>query len=68
MTDRPDPNDLSFEDALKRLERIVETLETDPPDLETALDAYEEGTKLAQQCLDRLEQAELRVEELSLDA
>lgn len=63
----PDPDDLTFEEALQRLERIVDQLEGDPPDLETALDVYEEGVGLARHCLDRLEQAELRIEELSLD-
>lgn len=61
------PEDLSFEEALHRLESIVETLEDEPPHLEDALDAYEEGVSLAQRCLTQLEQADLRVQELSLD-
>lgn len=59
--------ELPIEDALQRLEAIVERLENDPPDLESALDAYEEGVALARHCLDRLDAAELRVEELSLE-
>lgn len=65
--DAPAPDDLTFEQALQRLEKIVTTLEDEPPELERALDAYEEGTTLARHCLDRLEAAELRIEELSLD-
>ncbi len=57
----------SFEDALKRLEEIVETLEDDPPALDEALDTYEEGVALANECLDRLEDAEQRVSELEID-
>jgi len=59
--------DLSFEDALKRLESIVERLEDDAPDLDDALNAYEEGVGIAQTCLDRLDAAEQRVSELSVD-
>jgi exodeoxyribonuclease VII small subunit len=68
MSDSPDLDDLSFETALNRLEAIVEQLENDPPDLESALDAYEEGVSLANQCLNRLDKAEARIEELSLDS
>jgi len=61
-------DDLSFEDALSRLESIVETLETDPPALDESLDAYEEGVELAQSCLKRLNDAEQRVNELDVYA
>ena len=57
----------SFEDALRRLEEIVETLEDDPPALDEALNTYEEGVALANECLDRLEDAEQRVSELEID-
>lgn len=59
--------DRSFEETLERLEEIVEQLEDDPPSLDEALDAYEEGVSLANDCLDRLDRAEQRVRELSLD-
>lgn len=69
-----DPNETSppsdqptFENALDRLEEIVERLEDDPPSLEEALDRYEEGVRLANDCLSRLEDAEQRVSELSID-
>ncbi|MFP4227767.1 MAG: exodeoxyribonuclease VII small subunit [Salinivenus sp.] len=57
----------SFEETLDRLEQIVEDLEDDPPALEEALDAYEEGVALANECLDRLEDAEQRVSELTIE-
>lgn len=59
--------DRSFEETLERLEEIVEQLEDDPPSLDEALDAYEEGVALANDCLNRLDRAEQRVRELSLD-
>jgi exodeoxyribonuclease VII small subunit len=65
--DAPAPSNLSFEDALQRLESIVNDLEDDPPALDEALDAYEEGVGLARGCLERLEDAEQRVSELKLD-
>ena len=63
----PDADDRTFEDTLERLEDIVETLEDDSPSLDEALDAYEEGVELANACLGRLEEAEQRVSELSVD-
>lgn len=57
----------SFEEALKKLESIVDRLENEAPPLEEALAAYEEGTMLAKQCLERLERAELRIRSLKLD-
>ena len=65
--DGPAPEEMTFEQALQRLEEIVESLEDETPELEEALSSYEEGTELARHCLKRLEKAELRVEELSLD-
>lgn len=61
--------DLTFADALERLEALVERLDdtNDPPALEEALDAYEEGNALARECLRRLDEAELRVERLAID-
>lgn len=57
----------SFEETLDRLEEIVADLEDDPPPLDDALDAYEEGVELANECLARLEEAEQRMSELSID-
>jgi exodeoxyribonuclease VII small subunit len=61
------PDDLPFEAALRRLEALVALLENEAPDLETALQAYEEGVLLARHCLERLQTAELRVQELALE-
>jgi exodeoxyribonuclease VII small subunit len=70
MTDAQDhtsSDEDSLEDALHQLEAIVERLEEDPPALDDALDAYEEGVALANDCLSRLNDAEQRVRELSID-
>ena len=64
----PSADDLSFENALDRLEAIVEQLEDDPPALAESLNAYEEGVSLANACLKRLNDAEQRISELDVDA
>lgn len=55
---------LPFEEALKRLEGIVESMENDDLPLETLLSKYEEGTKLAQSCQARLAEAEVKIQQL----
>jgi len=66
-TDESSDQERTFEETLNRLEAIVEELEDDPPPLEDALDAYEEGVALANACLERLEDAEQRMSELSIE-
>ena len=58
MAEEPQP---SFEDALNRVERIVDDLERGEPSLSTALAKYEDGFKLLRICYDALEQAERSV-------
>jgi exodeoxyribonuclease VII small subunit len=58
MAEEPEP---IFEDALTRVERIVEDLERGEPSLSTALAKYEDGVKLLRRCYDLLEQAERSV-------
>lgn len=62
-----DPEVMSFEDALKELERIVETLERGQGSLDDAIAAYERGAKLKKYCQAKLEEARLKVEKIKLD-
>ena len=48
----------SFEDALARLEAIVDELEGGEPPLERALKLFEEGVTLGRRCGAQLEEAE----------
>ncbi len=57
----------TFENSLKRLEEIVEKLETGSVPLDSALELYEEGIKISKQCLEKLTQAELKLKKLSKD-
>ncbi len=59
--------DLPFEDALGRLEKIVDMLEGGALSLEDALKAYEEGVGLARRCADYLGAAERKIEMLTKD-
>ena len=56
-----------FEDALKKLENIVETLEKGEMPLEDAIKAYTEGVKLVRQCHGKLEEAEDKITKLMRD-
>lgn len=55
---------LSFEEALTRLEEVVERLEGGELELESALVAFEEGVALARRCAGQLDDAEQRIETL----
>lgn len=55
---------LSFEDALERLETIIEDIDDEQP-LEDAINLYEEGITLANHCTEKLEKAELRIEKIN---
>ncbi|NBC18145.1 MAG: exodeoxyribonuclease VII small subunit [Bacteroidetes bacterium] len=61
------PDDLTFEAALQRLEALVDALEEGDATLDEAVASYEEGVALAQYCLERLDTAEMRVQELALE-
>ncbi len=60
-------SDIKFEDALGRLEQIVDQLETGELPLETSLKVFEEGVALARRCAKYLEEAEKRIELLTKD-
>ena len=47
-----------FEEALKKLEGIVEAMEADDLPLETLLAKYEEGARLVKICQEKLAEAE----------
>jgi exodeoxyribonuclease VII small subunit len=62
------PADLSFEDALSRLETIVSRLESGQAPLEESLTLYEEGARLKAHCENRLKAAQLRVDKIVVGA
>ena len=56
--------ELKYEDALKRLERVVAELDSADLELEARLKKFEEGTKLARVLLKKLDQAKKKVQML----
>jgi len=56
--------ELSFEQALKKLEKIAGELEGDEVSLDVSLKHYEEGMKLISICNKRLQEAKKKVEVL----
>ena len=59
---------LPFEEALQKLEVVVEAMETDDLPLETLLARYEEGARLVKVCQEKLAEAELKIQQLEKNA
>ena len=59
---------LPFEDALKKLEGVVEAMESDDLPLEALLARYEEGARLVKICQEKLAEAELKIQQLEKTA
>ncbi|MBW2415002.1 MAG: exodeoxyribonuclease VII small subunit [Deltaproteobacteria bacterium] len=64
----PSAAEIPFEEALERLENLVDALEEGDLELEASLEKFEEGVKLVRSCSDRLKSAELRVKQLEAGA
>jgi len=66
MSVKKEAVDLSFEDALSELEKIVRSLESGQADLKSSIDAYERGMQLKKLCETRLKEAESRIEKITI--
>ncbi|HWN94451.1 MAG TPA: exodeoxyribonuclease VII small subunit [Methylomirabilota bacterium] len=64
---KPEP-DVPFEEALQKLEAIVDAMESGELPLESLMAKFEEGTKLAKVCQTKLSQAEVKVQQLEKNA
>ena len=60
-------SELSFEEAIKDLQKIVEELENGNVELEKSIELYERGAKLRMHCEDKLRVAEKKITEISLE-
>jgi len=66
MTSQKDKDEgISFEESLKKLEKIVEELEKGELNLDEALKLYEEGMHFSDQCLEKLNESKQKVEKLT---
>jgi exodeoxyribonuclease VII small subunit len=57
-----------FEEALRKLEGVVDAMEADDLPLETLLAQYEEGTRLVKVCQEKLTEAEVKIQQLEKNA
>ena len=58
--------ELSFEEALAQLEEIVRKLESGSLSLDESLELFERGQRLAGLCNDKLDEAELKIQQLTI--
>lgn len=56
---------MKLKEALKRLEEIVQTLENGVDELEEIVKLFEEGSKLAFFCTEKLEKVENRIVDIT---
>lgn len=55
----------SLENSLKKLEEIVESLESGTIPLDDAVNLYEEGVRISKECAEKLKAAELKVKKMA---
>jgi len=67
MENKTPIDQMSFEEALKRLEELVGKLERGELSLEESVRAFEEGVQLARRCEALLDQAEQKLKLLNDD-
>lgn len=63
--DSPDSKPLSFEQAIEKLESMIDDIESGEVGLEDAIARYEQGQKLVKRCRTILNKAEQRIADLT---
>ena len=63
-----DVSEMSFEEAMEELERIVSRLETGDVALEESIKLYEKGAELKKRCEIKLKEAEEKVAAITTDS
>ena len=58
------PENMTFEASMQRLEQIVRTMERGDAPLEESLKLFQEGTELVRNCQKLLEEAQLQVKKI----
>ena len=62
------PKSLKFEDAMRRLDQIIQALESGEIGIEESIERYEEAVRLAAHCRRILDEAEQRIRQIQVDA
>ena len=57
----------TFEESLKKLEKIVEKLEDGNVNLDDSIKSFEEGVALVKECQKQLSEAEIKIQTLLKD-
>ena len=58
--------EMKLEEAIRRLDEVVKTLDSDRLDLDESLKLYEEGVRLVRACHEKLSDAERRISALRI--
>lgn len=58
---------MTFEQAIKRLEEIVDLLENNETSLDDSVELFQEGVQLSQYCSKKLENVENKVSKILID-
>ena len=58
---------LTFEENLKKLENIVEQLESGEIDLERSVELYEKGMILKNNCEEKLKKVEIQIKKIKIE-
>ena len=61
-------NDMSFEEAMEELERVVSKLEEGDVALDQSIELYEKGAELKRRCESKLKEAEEKVAAITSDS
>lgn len=64
MTEKKNSDKQTFEEALAKLEKIVEEMDSGELDLDKMIADFEEGSKLIKTCSDKLNEVEQKIEKL----
>lgn len=65
MTKKEDKERFEFEGALQRMAQVLKELESDDVPLDKAIALYEEGMSLSKTCSRKLEEAEIRIDQVT---
>jgi exodeoxyribonuclease VII small subunit len=66
--ENPPAGEMQFEEAVKKLNTIVDAMENEELPLEKLLSHYEEGVRLHKLCQARLAAAEVRIQQIERDS
>ncbi len=66
-TNKPDIEKQTFEESIGHLKAIVKMIEAGEIPLQTSIEQYERGMALIKHCRKILQEAEKRIEKISLD-